>query len=75
MVDVTIPASSYLFQARTFVSGSRKWRFEAALATARVCERFERPYPKSVRTWAHTAYDMLRMDAPEVAAEFGPPPF
>ncbi|MEU5843681.1 hypothetical protein [Rhodococcus sp. NPDC047139] len=70
---MTIPASSYLFQARTFVSGSDKWRLEAALATAKICERFDRPYPESVRSMVHTAYDLLRMDAPEVAAEFGPP--
>ncbi|WP_241386867.1 hypothetical protein [Rhodococcus sp. CH91] len=70
---MTTPASSYLFQARTFVSGSRKWRLEVALATAKICESFERPYPESVRSMVHDAYDLLRLDAPEVAAEFGPP--
>jgi len=73
VVVVTIPASSYLFQAQTFVSGRHKLQLKAALATAKLCERFNRPYPQSVRSMVATAYDLLRMDAPEVAAEYGPP--
>ncbi|MBM4568950.1 hypothetical protein GS489_01595 [Rhodococcus hoagii] len=70
---MTIPASSYLFQAQSFVSDDDQAQMESALAAARDCEQSGAPYPEQVKTMVRVAFDVLEIDAPEVAAEFGPP--
>lgn len=74
MGGMAIPASSYLFQAQSFVSEDDQSRMEFALATARDCEQSGAPYPDQVKAMVRAAYNLLEIDAPEVAAEFGPPP-
>ncbi|MGO4205691.1 hypothetical protein AB4Z09_28970 [Rhodococcus sp. TAF43] len=70
---MAIPASRYLFQAQSFVSDDDGPRLEAALVSARFCEQSGAPYPEQVHEMVRVAYELLEVDAPEVAAEFGPP--
>lgn len=73
VTGMTIPASSYLFQAQSFVSAEDKLQWETTLRTARGCEQSREPYPEHVQAMARVAYQLLEIDAPEVAAEYGPP--
>ncbi|WP_137726360.1 hypothetical protein [Prescottella subtropica] len=68
-----IPVSSYLFQAQSFVSGDDGLMLGAALVSAQACEQSGAPYPEQVKAMVRVAYNVLEVDAPEVAAEFGPP--
>ncbi|WP_137872728.1 hypothetical protein [Rhodococcus sp. Q] len=70
---MTTRASSYLLQAQTFVSDDDAADLESALAAARECEAAGEPYPANVRALVRVAWGLLEIDAPEVAAEFGPP--
>lgn len=70
---MTVPASSYLFHAQSFVSGEEALRLAAALVSARECEQSGAPYPAQVQAMARVAYELLEIDAPEVAADYGPP--
>lgn len=73
VTGMTIPASSYLFQAQSFVDAEDKLQWETTLRTARGCEQSGEPYPEHVQAMARVAYQLLEIDAPEVAAEYGPP--
>ncbi len=46
---------------------------ESALAAARECEAAGKPYSANVRAMVRVAWGLLEIDAPEVAAEYGPP--
>ncbi|MFF0818098.1 hypothetical protein ACFYVR_23470 [Rhodococcus sp. NPDC003318] len=70
---MTTRASSYLYQVQAFVFGDEAAAIEAALAVAKACESAGEPYPEQVLTQARVAYAVLEVDAPEVAADFGPP--
>lgn len=70
---MTTRASSYLLQAQMFVSDDEAADLESALSTARSCEASGEPYPEQVIAMARRAWGLLEIDAPEVAAEYGPP--
>ncbi len=70
---MTTRASSYLLQAQMFVSDDEAADLESALAAARECEASGESYPANVRAMVRLAWELLEIDAPEVAAEFGPP--
>ncbi|GBF17749.1 hypothetical protein Br6_05156 [Rhodococcus sp. Br-6] len=75
VTGMTIPASSYMFQAESFVAAEDRLQWEETLNAARKCEQTRAPYPEQVRAMAHAAFELLQIDAPEVAAEYGPPDF
>ncbi|WP_064257538.1 hypothetical protein RBB84_17345 [Rhodococcus sp. D-6] len=72
---MTTCASSYLYQVQAFVFGDDAAAIETALAAAKGCEAAGDPYPERVLEQVRAAYAVLEVDAPEVAADFGPPAF